>query len=65
MFCWGVITIGMAGVTSFATLTVVRFLLGVFEAGESAHYVVVSGNTDILPRPLSWSCLLCYLLVQT
>ncbi|KAF9024730.1 major facilitator superfamily transporter [Hymenopellis radicata] len=33
MFCWGVITIGLGGVTSFASLTVVRFLLGVFEAG--------------------------------
>ncbi|KAG7449539.1 putative MFS transporter [Guyanagaster necrorhizus] len=33
MFTWGVITIGLGGVTNYATLTIVRFLLGVFEAG--------------------------------
>lgn len=43
MFCWGVITIGLGGVTSFASLTVVRFLLGVFEAGEDALYRPLCG----------------------
>lgn len=33
MFSWGAITIGLGGVHSFASVTVVRFLLGVFEAG--------------------------------
>lgn len=33
MFSWGAITIGLGGATSFASVTVVRFLLGVFEAG--------------------------------
>jgi MFS family permease len=33
MFSWGAITIGLGGVQSFASVTVVRFLLGVFEAG--------------------------------
>lgn len=33
MFSWGCITIGLGGVHSFASVTVVRFLLGVFEAG--------------------------------
>jgi MFS family permease len=32
MFSWGVITIGIGGVHSFAQITGVRFLLGVFEA---------------------------------
>ncbi|KAJ8114491.1 hypothetical protein OPT61_g3651 [Boeremia exigua] len=33
MFSWGAITIGIAGVRSFASFTVTRFLLGLFEAG--------------------------------
>jgi MFS family permease len=33
MFSWGAITMGLGGVQSFASVTVVRFLLGVFEAG--------------------------------
>ncbi|KAL7625270.1 hypothetical protein AAE478_004486 [Parahypoxylon ruwenzoriense] len=33
MFSWGALTIGLGGVHSYATVTVVRFLLGVFEAG--------------------------------
>ncbi|KAK6951660.1 hypothetical protein Daesc_006183 [Daldinia eschscholtzii] len=33
MFAWGALTIGLGGVHSYATVTVVRFLLGVFEAG--------------------------------
>jgi len=35
MFAWGAITIGIAGVNSYATVAVTRFLLGLFEAGES------------------------------
>jgi MFS family permease len=30
---WGAITIGLGGAKSYATVTVIRFLLGVFEAG--------------------------------
>lgn len=33
MFSWGACTIGLGGSHNFATVTVVRFLLGVFEAG--------------------------------
>lgn len=33
MFCWGVTTMCMGATHSFATVTGVRFLLGVFEAG--------------------------------
>ncbi|XXH00107.1 hypothetical protein Hte_006449 [Hypoxylon texense] len=33
MFSWGALTIGLGGVHSYAAVTVVRFLLGVFEAG--------------------------------
>ncbi|KAI0145175.1 putative MFS transporter [Xylariaceae sp. FL1272] len=33
MFSWGVLTIGLGGVQNYASLTVVRFLLGTFEAG--------------------------------
>ena len=32
MFSWGVLTIGLGGIHNYASLTVVRFLLGVFEA---------------------------------
>jgi hypothetical protein len=34
MFSFGSITTGLAGVQNFASLTAVRFLLGVAEAGE-------------------------------
>ncbi|KAL6794459.1 major facilitator superfamily domain-containing protein [Trichoderma sp. SZMC 28012] len=33
MFCWGTITMCMGATNSFASVTAVRFLLGVFEAG--------------------------------
>ncbi|KAI0884284.1 MFS general substrate transporter [Annulohypoxylon maeteangense] len=33
MFSWGALTIGLGGVHTYASVTVVRFLLGVFEAG--------------------------------
>lgn len=33
MLSWGAITMGLGGVQSFASVTAVRFLLGVFEAG--------------------------------
>jgi MFS family permease len=33
MLSWGSITVGFAGVQSYAGVVVVRFLLGVFEAG--------------------------------
>jgi|SRR5688572_7360783 MFS family permease len=33
MFSWGSVTIGLGGVQAFWSVTFVRFLLGVFEAG--------------------------------
>ncbi|KFY43506.1 hypothetical protein V494_01944 [Pseudogymnoascus sp. VKM F-4513 (FW-928)] len=33
MFSWGAVTIGLGGAQSYASVTAVRFLLGVFEAG--------------------------------
>lgn len=38
MFSWGCITIGLGGVTNFASVAAVRFLLGAFEAGRSSTY---------------------------
>jgi hypothetical protein len=35
MFSWGAITIGLGGTQNFGSVTGVRFLLGVFEAGIS------------------------------
>ena len=39
---WGLLTVGFAGVQNFATVVVLRFLIGVFEAGffpgEFAQY---------------------------
>lgn len=34
MFSSGAITIGLGGVQNYATVTAVRFLLGMFEAGK-------------------------------
>ena len=34
MFSWGSITVGLGGTQSVASVTAVRFLLGVFEAGK-------------------------------
>jgi len=33
LFCWGILTIGFAGVKNFTQVTVLRFLIGMFEAG--------------------------------
>ena len=33
MLCWGACTLGLGGAHNYATVTAVRFLLGVFEAG--------------------------------
>ena len=33
LLCWGLLTIGFAGVQTFATVVVLRFLIGMFEAG--------------------------------
>jgi len=35
MLSWGAITMGLGGTHNYASVTVVRFLLGVFEAGAS------------------------------
>ena len=37
MFAWGTITICLGAAHSYAVVTVLRFLLGVFEAGESPN----------------------------
>lgn len=34
MFSWGAITMGIGGVHSYAAVAAVRFVLGVFEAGN-------------------------------
>lgn len=34
MLSWGAITMGLAGAQNYATVTAIRFLLGVFEAGS-------------------------------
>jgi MFS family permease len=34
MFSWGAMTMGLSGTKNFASVTAVRFLLGVFEAGK-------------------------------
>jgi MFS family permease len=33
LFCWGALTLGFAGVKTYAQVIVIRFLIGVFEAG--------------------------------
>lgn len=33
LLCWGALTIGFAGVQNYATVVVLRFLIGAFEAG--------------------------------
>lgn len=33
LLCWGLFTIGFAGVQNFAQVTILRFFIGVFEAG--------------------------------
>jgi MFS family permease len=37
MFSWGAITMGLGGTRNFAGVTAVRFILGMFEAGNSLH----------------------------
>lgn len=49
MFGWGALTVGLGGVHSYAAVTVVRFLLGVFEAG------LFPGLVSCRP------CLLCFI----
>lgn len=54
MFSWGAITMGLGGVRSFGSVTAVRFLLGVFEAGTYQHLFCLSmaeltGPTGLFP----------------
>lgn len=37
MLSWGALTMGLGGTKSYGSVTGVRFLLGVFEAGMSSH----------------------------
>ncbi|KAI8630269.1 putative MFS transporter [Xylariaceae sp. FL1651] len=49
IFSWGVLTLGLGGINSYATLVVVRFLLGVFEAGlfpGLAYYLTLWYKAD-------------------
>jgi len=52
MFSWGAITMGLGGVQNFASVAVVRFLLGVFEAGEfgnaSVRLIRVDANDNTI-----------------
>lgn len=70
MFCWGATTIGISGVKNFASLSGVRFLLGVFEAGEPSVFgymalVMVTNLMGFQKRSLSWSSILPNVLVST
>ncbi|OAA55216.1 Major facilitator superfamily domain, general substrate transporter [Niveomyces insectorum RCEF 264] len=33
LFCWGVLTLGFSGVRTYAEVVVIRFMIGIFEAG--------------------------------
>jgi len=48
IFCQGVITIGLGGVQNFGSVTAVRFLLGVFEAGLFPGLVCKSSNGTLI-----------------
>lgn len=41
MFSWGAITMGLGGTHSYAAVAVTRFLLGVFEAGETLPFHLI------------------------
>ena len=44
LFSWGALTLGFAGVQNYATVVVLRFLIGVFEAGAGpAVCYLISG----------------------
>lgn len=63
MFSWGAVTIGLGGTTNLAGVTAVRFILGMFEAGESSKR-----NSDRFwfltwCRSISWSGILSDVLV--
>ncbi|KAH8881681.1 MFS general substrate transporter [Thozetella sp. PMI_491] len=47
MFSWGAITIGLGGASSYATITVVRFLLGVFEAERSVRVAFILASATL------------------
>lgn len=70
MFAWGATTIGIGGVKSAASITGVRFLLGLFEAGEPSIFgymtlIMATNLMDIQKRSLSWSSILPNILVST
>lgn len=70
MFAWGATTVGIGGVRNAASLTGVRFLLGVFEAGKQSTLgymtlVMATKLMDFQKRSLSWSGILLNLLVST
>lgn len=52
MCSWGAITMGFAGAKSYAGVVVVRFLLGVFEAGEFGKPSTFNIATLITPQGL-------------
>lgn len=65
MFSWGALTIGLCGVQSFGFLSGVRFLLGVFEAGEQKPDIVSADFHKLMipNRPFPGISLLPDLLV--
>jgi MFS family permease len=65
MFSWGALTIGLGGVKSFGSLSGVRFLLGVFEAGEQNPDIVSADFHKLMTpnRPFPGTSLLPDLLV--
>lgn len=52
MFGWGACSTGLAGAHNYGTVTGVRFLLGVFEAGLFVR-------ENCFPRPVAYNRFLC------
>lgn len=47
LFCWGAVTIGFAGVQNYATVVVLRFLIGAFEAGFFPGKAIYSSSRKV------------------
>lgn len=48
LFCWGATTLGFAGVKTYAQVVVLRFLIGVFEAGFFPGMCLYGSKDSIL-----------------
>jgi hypothetical protein len=65
-FCWGILTLSFAFLKNFASVVVIRFLIGTFEAGFYPGMVddpTFCSNTGPRFNVASRACLLCLLLV--